>query len=267
MIVFCYDGLDFYKVSQLGLTNFMMLDYDLLEVPVSRTFGIPMSPEVWASFLAGERVEKVFTGRRNLGLARYLSKLKRLFPFVKLGLHKKFVGVDVGSFPVKDFGSWADSCLVNCVNMPYINYDNSDFEYLKNVFAVDKDLEGAVDFMFELYGKQYVDVVNGLKDFDEYVVNVVYFGVPDRVAHLLGKSKVLDEFYIKLDDDFGELLRLVDAIDGGGHYVYVVSDHGYDLRLDRHSQFGFVSCNRFNSLPSSIVEFGDMILDCLKLVR
>jgi len=124
------DGMDFDIAVDLNLQNVLQVQFGRIEVPISEILGRPSSPEVWASFLCGERVKKVFAGRKRIWLLKYLVKLKRMFPFISLGLGKKASGQIVG-FPELDRETWVDLPNVKEVNSPYYSYANEVFEYAK----------------------------------------------------------------------------------------------------------------------------------------
>ncbi|EMR73483.1 hypothetical protein MCGE09_00587 [Thaumarchaeota archaeon SCGC AB-539-E09] len=50
------DSLDYDLVEKWNLQNLKQLEYNKIKVPINEKLGLPLSSEVWASFLVGKYV-------------------------------------------------------------------------------------------------------------------------------------------------------------------------------------------------------------------
>ncbi len=257
-LVLGLDGMDFDVAIDLNLKNILQVQFGRIIVPINKDLGAPTSPEVWASFLCGEHVMKIFAGRKRLWLLKYLKKLKKIFPFVSMGLGKKVTGEEVG-FPKLDKKTWVDLPNVKEVNSPYYSYTHEVFEYTKK-FGEDEDLDSFRNKVLDLYQrdtKRIISAVNLEIAHQECDILFAYLHFPDVFNHLWFQD--LDTLYLhyrKMDDFVKEILDLV-----GDTHVIIVSDHGFDFSKGDHSDFGFISSNKFMNFPEDIIGLGKLMYE------
>lgn len=252
------DGMDFDIAVDLNLKNILQIQFGRIEVPINDVLGQPTSPEVWGSFLCGQYVKKMFTGRKREWLLKYLIKLKRMFPFISMGIGKKACGKIVG-FPKLGKKTWVDLPNVKEVNSPYYSYTNEVFEYTKQ-FGEDKDLDAYKKNILDLYerdSKKILSEVNLEVAHPECDILFAYLHFPDLFNHIWFQE--LDTLYLyhrKMDAFVKEILDLV-----GDTHVIIVSDHGFDLSKGHHSDFGFISSNKFMNFPKDIMGLGKLMYE------
>jgi len=253
------DGMDFDIAVDLNLQNVLQVQFGRIEVPISEVLGRPSSPEVWASFLCGERVKKVFAGRKRIWLLKYLVKLKKMFPFISLGLGKKTSGQIVG-FPELDRETWVDLPNVKEVNSPYYSYANEVFEYAKQ-FGEDKNLENFRKGISEIYEKDSKKIISAVKSEianPECDILFAYHHFPDMFNHLWYQDKdKLFSLYREIDDFVDTILKTLTK----DIHVIIISDHGFDFKVNDHSDLGFISSNKFMNFPKDIMGLGKLMYE------
>ena len=236
------------------------MKYGRLEVPINKILKQPSSPEVWASFLCGKHVVMMFKGRKRLRLMKFLIKMKRLLPFISLGLGRRTTGGITG-FGKLEEKSWAETEDVLTIGVPYFDYTNEVFE-AQAEFAETRDLVEFKKTIFNDYMKKSRRVIKLLKDtnIDRYKVVFVYLHYPDQINHLCFKDmEQIEAFYTVLDTyakKFASVIR--------NHHLLIISDHGANFKTGGHSQMGFISSNTEIILPKSIIEMGENIWEKVK---
>lgn len=55
------DGLEYHLLEKWNLTNLKQREYGKITVPIERKAKVPVSPEVWASFLTERDIKKKFS--------------------------------------------------------------------------------------------------------------------------------------------------------------------------------------------------------------
>jgi hypothetical protein len=252
------DGMDFDVAVDLNLKNVLQVQFGRILVPINETLGVPSSPEVWASFLCGEHVKKMFASVKREWLHKYLRKLKRLLPFIHLGLINKTCG-HIAGFPELDEETWVDLPNVKEVNSPYYSYTNEAFEYTKQ-FSEDKDLDAYQQKILDLYERDAERILSAARQetaHPECDILFAYIHFPDLFNHLWFQDlDTLYSHYQKMDDFVNKVLDLV-----GDTHVIIISDHGFDRTKGDHSDFGFISSNKFMNFPQDIIELGKLMYE------
>lgn len=252
------DGMDFDIALDLNLKNILQVQFGRIAVPISKILDQPTSPEVWASFLCGEHVKMIFTGRKRIRLLKYLVKLKRVFPFISIGLGKKTTG-RVVSFPKLNKETWVDLPNVEEVNSPYYSYTNEIFKYSKQ-FREDKNLDDFKDNILDVYERDTERIISEVKsEIKDPTCDILfaYLHFPDMFNHLWFQDlDTLYSHYQKMDDFVKQVLDLV-----GDTHVIIVSDHGLDFSKGEHSDFGFISSNKFMNFPKDIMGLGKLMYE------
>lgn len=250
------DGMDFDLALDLNLTNILQVQFDRIIVPINDVMGQPTSPEVWASFLCGEHVKKMFKGRKRRWLLKYLVKLKQVFPFISMGLGKKACG-EIVSFPKLNRKTWVDLPNVKEFNSPYYSYTNEVFQYTQQ-FGEDTDLAAYKQSILDLYEK---DSKTMLSEVISEATNpscdilFAYLHFPDMFNHLWFQDvDELHSYYRTMDEFVGKILASVDDA-----HVIIISDHGFDMTKGDHSNFGFISSNKFMNFPKDIMDLGKLM--------
>lgn len=252
------DGMDFDVAVKLNLQNVLQLQFDRIAVPINEKFKQPSSPEVWASFLCGEHVNKVFKGRKRLWSLSYLEGLKKIFPFISLGIGKKVTGMITG-FPELDKKSWVDLPNVAEINSPYYSYTNEFFELCRKLDR-DKDLDAFQNEVLAIYEKDTQKIINEVSSEMEsprFDIIFAYIHFPDLFNHFwLQDLDVLYSLYRKVDDFVGKVLSIVEGV-----HVIIISDHGWDFNEEKHSDFGFISSSEFMNFPKDIIGLGKLMYE------
>jgi hypothetical protein len=252
------DGMDFDIALDLNLKNILQLQFGRIVVPINEVLGQPSSPEVWASFLCGEHVKTMFEGRKRVWLLKCLVKLKKVFPLISMGIAKKTTGQVVG-FPKLNKKTWVDLPNVKEINSPYYSYTNEIFTYSKQ-FSEDKDLDNFKNNILDLYERDTERIISEVKlEITDPTCDVLfaYLHFPDMFNHLWFQDlDTLYSYYQKMDDFVKEVLDLIEDT-----HVIIVSDHGFDISKGHHSNFGFISSNKFMNFPKDIMELGKLMYE------
>jgi hypothetical protein len=252
------DGMDFDIAVDLNLSNILQIQFERIQVPISKILGVPSSPEVWASFLCAEWVEMRFKGRKRHRILKYIVKLKKALPFISLGLSAKISGKAEGFSELRR-KTWVDLPNVKEVNVPYYSYKNEVFKYTHQ-FADDKDLDAYKKKVLDLYerdSKKIILEVNLEVTHPECDILFAYLHFPDMFSHLWFQDlDTLYSHYQKMDNFVNQVLASV-----GDTHVIIVSDHGFDISKGEHSDFGFISSNKFMNFPKDIIGLGKLMYD------
>jgi hypothetical protein len=252
------DGMEFDVAVDLNLKNILQVQFGRIIVPINEAMGLPISPEVWGSFFCGEHVKLMFEGQKRSWLLKYLIKLKKMFPFISFGLAKKTTGKIVG-FPKLNKETWIDLPNVKEVNAPYYSYGNEAFQYTHQ-FSKDKNLDAYQKNVLNLYRmktKKILSEVN--KEMLHPTVDILfaYLHFPDMFNHLWFQDvDTLYSHYQKMDSFVKQVLDLV-----GDIHVIIMSDHGFDFKTNDHSDFGFISSNKFMNFPKDIMGLGKLMYE------
>lgn len=259
LFILALDGLEYSMVKTLGIENFLQKKCGKMKVPLDKYSGIPMSPEVWGSFLCAEHVRLTFKRQRGRRFLNILNLLKRALPFVSLGLGMK-VTKAVTEFPKLDRKTWVDKPNVEEINVPYYSYDNRDF-LLGQEFSETKDLELYRKKMEALYYEEIENILERTRKIVKKEISpdivFAYSHFPDSFHHIWYSDKGrIKEYYFEISDFVDRIKRII-----GETHILIISDHGFDFEKNAHSKFGFISSNKEMVLPESIIELGKRIRD------
>lgn len=253
------DGLDFDIVTRYDLKNLMQNDYSRLEVPINRKYGVPQSPEVWASFLTGTHIEQTFTrgGKTKIGtIAFNFLKFWRKRFNIKLGLSKKFWGP---RFPKLSQKTFLDVLKAKEINAPYYSMDNTRFDILHQWFTGKISFKEFVLETKKLYAKRKQHVLHELESIANFDLIFVYMEFPDAYQHVFfSRPRRIVDHYIDLSKFvFGLKKNLPKDL-----LFIIVSDHGFDFKNASHSMHGFYSSNRMlDPKPKSITDFYNLLIE------
>lgn len=224
-----------------------------IAVPVA-SGEVPLTPTVWASFLAGGTVDVKF----KLGwVQRALTFGKKVLPFVSLGLHKKVARP--AQFPklrCKTLLDFVEDSVA--VNFPFVNYSSVVLEGVIDFYRGEICLDEAIDRSVKTFELEAVDLYEKIKDVlaGEPKLLLAYIHFPDILQHLAyQRKKVVASHYVALDG----FVSNVKALLGADDICFVVSDHGFDFVKGLHSMYGFLSCSKQRVLPKSIIELHHLL--------
>ncbi len=261
------DALDYELVDKLNLDSLKQLEYSKTVVPIHKKFGIPLSPEVWASFLTGKYTPKHFEKPQNF--KRFLFKLNRslkidfskgILEKIKLQYYKYFtVSNRFGKLNKKTFLDITQSMEIN---VPFYSFDNKTFDighlFGKGELSLEKTVKG-IKLIYESRKKQ---IFNELDNSGNEDVVFAFMHTADMLSHyaFLRRSEI-ELHYIDLNNYVSALkLKLADFFD---EVIFIiVSDHGFDFDKGTHSMKGFYSSNtHLIPKPENITDFYGIILE------
>jgi len=255
------DGLDYNLVKKWSLKNLQQEVFGKLTVPISKQTGVPLSPDVWASFLTGKQVVGLdFV--RNGPAAPLLKILKYIRKHINLGFG---IGRPLSrraparTFPKLNMSTFIDRSDVVEINAPFYSYDHTIFFLIEQFGNDEISLQHALNRLVEIYEKRKKQI---LQETEEKLrsANIVfaYMHFPDGFQHFLfPKPQSLKKYYIDLDIFVLGLKEILNDIP-----FIIVSDHGFDIANGTHSRYGFFSSSfDMNPKPKHITDF------YLKIVR
>jgi hypothetical protein len=260
LFILALDGLEGDIVEKFGYKNLLQKKHGKLKVPISKISGRPSSPEVWASFLCAEHIDKEFEVRKNRWAFGIIRSLKKALPFLSIGMGKK-VGGGIKTFQKLERKTWVDNPSVKEVDVPYYSYTNEVLE-ASYEFSKTKDLEAYRKRINIIFQEKKIHILREIRSLDRKNLDIifVYLHFPDAVQHAWFHHKEEIYFhYSKLDEFVGVLKNVV-----GSTNFLIISDHGFDFSDNLHSMFGFISSNKNMVLPNSIIDLGKQIEDMLK---
>ena len=259
------DGLEYNLVRDLDLSSLKQQQYGSLKVPLNERLKLPLSPEVWASFLAGKEIRREFSRHDpleplfkllrllrqhinlSLGLARSIDRIRRIAPFTLSRLTK---------FPDLETNSFLDVRDSKIINVPFYNYDGKAFEILRYLGAERISLERAVELIDNIYRWRKERILEATTEVAEDLV-FAFMHFPDVPQHLLfTRPSKIKEYYFDLDRFVYEVKNRVEG------FLLIVSDHGFNFESGEHSGHGFYSSNiALNPKPIGITDFFSILED------
>lgn len=257
------DGLDYDLVNQWNLTALLQEQHGQVKVPINQKRGVPLSPEVWASFLAGKHVQRDFE--------RPIAPLTPLFKILRclrsrivspLGLTqriKEMVGVEIHGQAKIGFGAslnettFLDLTNSRAINVPYYNCDYTNFSILHQYDANKISHKKVIQLLKGVFAKRIrhiLDEIPKLKDVD---VVFAYINFPDALQHqMFTNPPFIKQHYAELDYYVQALMEKL----GEEFLSIIISDHGFDLNAGSHSLHAFYSSNKpLNPKPTRITDF------------
>jgi hypothetical protein len=248
-LVLLIDGLDSYLVDCYA-KNLRQKIWGEIDVPISDLGFIkcPNSPSVWASFLTGEWITDLYFEMK--GWRSYLLKsimfLRRFIPF-GFNLGKKIRGRRILQFPRLDRKTFFDLIDGEAVNVPFINYDYTEFNYMQKYLDGEYNASTLISKFFIQQSVWKSKVFNSLGSSASLVC--IYSPFLDQFQHFSCEKSLLSQTY-------GFLNRLINDLQlkFTGHII-IISDHGIDLKSKNHSMKGFFSSNLEMTKPKKITDF------------
>ncbi|MFX0132729.1 MAG: hypothetical protein ACFFDN_03695 [Candidatus Hodarchaeota archaeon] len=262
------DGLEFDFVRKWNLKNLKQIEYDRIIVPINKEKGVPMSPQVWGSFLTGKNEVQDFQYQASpLNILSvflsYIKKYLKITNFINIAqkiIPDRFWTRQVIGFTKLQNKTFLDLTKSKPINVIYYNQDQTG-NLLYFYFSIGEiSLEKTVKLANSLYIKTKKQILNETKKFlDSYELIFSYLHFPDLLQHLLMfKPEEIKNLYLNLDEFVLSLKRLMPD-----HTLFlIISDHGFDLKIGYHSNFGFYSCNKpLIPKPKHITDFFQIIMD------
>lgn len=261
------DGLEYSFVERWNCENLRQGEYGKVRVPINEQVGLPLSPEVWASFLTGKHVcadfKKPVTPlsmvfrflkfmRRHTGLSFGLSK--RIRDNVPMEIHGQYT---LG-FPTLKDKTFLDLTNSEEINVPYYNHDNAVFEINQNFAAGSITLKQAVEMLKDLYEKSKSHILHVTEILQDVDVVFAYMNYPDALQHyLFTKPSEIRKHYLDLNSYVSDLKSTVENF----RLFIIVSDHGFSFETESHSKHGFYSSNvNLGLINPKITDFFDLVV-------
>jgi len=265
LIIVGIDGLDYDLIVGWELKHLLQRDYGRITVPISDK-GIPLSPQVWGSFLKGEYLNNNFkfeVKHRNNTIYNILRAIRRVVP-LSLGLSKRIhKPIEHSRFPELNFKTFIDFPGVREVNAPYYSFDYKSFEisfkYRQGILSINDCIAGLEKI---LLNKQKL-IIKEMEEDDKSKVIFFFIHALDVLQHFIFVKgpKFLRRYYAELDNFLYEVNKI------GDDRIIVVSDHGFDFETGTHSMTGFYSCNEvIKPKPKDITDFYGIVRDFLQKV-
>ena len=237
VVVLCIDSAEYKLIKKYNLKEFKQKEYGKIEVPISSRFGMPSSPQVWASFIKGEWIQDTlyFNEFRN-SVLNFFDKKINFIPIRKFA--KKFIKRDK---PVKlndtifERIKNSKAISVPCYNEYRINEELRKLlgEVLRGKIKEDKFIQ-LIERELKIKKRA---VLNALKK--NYNLIVVHIYSLDIIQHYFGKDvrKIL-EFYKIVSSLISEVKKRIRKDD----LLLIISDHGQLNGM--HTNYGFYSINK-----------------------
>ena len=247
IVILGLDGLDYTLVQRWRLSALQQHQHGTVTVPIDPEKGVPLSPEVWGSFLCGKHVKPSFKR-----VAKRLPMLKRLL----YKLRGKHVGrINVGFEPLHEptFLDFTDSYTVN---VPWYDSDYANYHIFNQLSAGKLSAAETVEALKRLYQEYTIQFAEALETHRDYELLFGYFPFPDDFQHLfLSRLEDIHRIYSDLNEYVASL-----AIEDD--WLLIVSDHGWDTQKLTHSQRGFYSSNQpIKPTPEHITDFYVLFTD------
>ena len=262
------DGLEFNFVEAWNLKNIKQNEYSKIQVPITEEQNIPMSPEVWGSFLTGKIVSQSFsaispplkrisdflsfTKKYTIGYEKLVNFLQKLIPD---SLWKKRV---TGYSPLEN-KTFLDITNSKPINVLYYNEDPI-IHLIFYYFSIGKiSLKKTVQLFMALYKKYEKQIFNETKRFqDSYDLIFSYLHFPDILQHvLMFRPYEIKNHYLEIENFVSSLKNIIPE----STLFLIISDHGFDLKRGTHSNHGFYSSNMpLNPKPKHITDFYNIII-------
>jgi hypothetical protein len=247
------DGLEYFFVEEFDCKNLKQLNYSQIDVPVNSKKGVPLTPQVWASFLLGEWMDDFeFSNysRFKESAVKILKFLRRFIP-ISLGLgHKINVTKGVTDFPELKGETFLDRTDSATINAPFYDFENIIWELSMQFGNDELSLRQLIELCYEHYFDMKDKILSEVSELNNEIV-FAYMLFPDYIQHLehLHPERI-KKHYLDLDRFVGELKK---RIDGG---LMIVSDHGFDFKTQNHSFKGFYSTDtELDFKPEKITDF------------
>ena len=264
------DALEYDLVQKWNLKNLKQLQYDQINVPINKKIGVPLSPEVWASFLAGKHVYMEFTTTLSKKLIfRFLDVLNI---DLKKGIGKQVhvLGRKLGLRETRRIGDLKEKTFLDLtnskeINAPYYSFDHATFGWTRLFGEGKLSLKQTVQEIKTIYGNRKKQILNESEKIENADVVFAFMHTTDLFQHLLYNhiseiKKIYRDF-----DHYVAVLKTKVKEKFDQPIFLIISDHGFDFQAGTHSKHAFYSCNiRLMPKPKEITDFFGIIMNELK---
>ncbi len=265
------DALDYELVEKLNLNSLKQLEYSKIVVPIHKELGVPLSPEVWASFLTGTHVPKGFKNPRHF--TKFLGTLTRSLKInCSKGVLKKLkilylkLFTEPNKFDNLNKKTFLDITQSMEINVPFYSFDNKTFD-IGHLFGLEElSLEQTVKEIILIYENRKTQIFSKIDNIRNEDVVFAFMHTADILQHCAYlRFFEIELHYIDLNNYVSSLKRKL--VDSFGEVIFIiVSDHGFDFDKGTHSINGFYSSNtHLISKPEKITDFYKIILDLVGL--
>lgn len=260
------DGLEYDFIKKWNLKNLMQLEYGKIKVPINEKQGIPMSPDVWASFLAGKNVSMAFTTSNHLKPVLWLLRTLKIDYsegfFKKCKNFGKKLGLNfkprIGGLKQKTFLDMTNSIEIN---VPYYSFDHATLDTLYLFGEEELSLNKTIEEIKHIYENRKKQILNELDKIDNQEIIFSFIHTTDSLQHLSFNHIIeIKKYYVDLDNYFLFLKKkLYEKFDLP--IILIISDHGFDIKTKDHSKYAFYSSNIIiNPKPIKITDFYEIIM-------
>ena len=187
---------------------------------------------------------------------RVLRLIRRYIP-LSLGLGRRIRVKAPAKFPELKEKTFLDLTNSKEINAPYYSNDHKTFEITQQFYAGKLSLKEAVDEALKVYNYWKERILEEGRNLGDSDVVFAYMHFPDIIHHLLFiRPSRIRKFYVDLDGYVSDLKKSIEA-----SLFLIVSDHGFDLKVKNHSNYGFYSSNIvLDTKPADITDFYSLIL-------
>jgi len=258
------DGVEYDFVEAWDLKNLMQTKYGKVEVPIGEE-GVPMSPQVWSSFLTG-RVENISFPKtpriykilvflwNNFGfLVKHIPFLKKRFQ--KIGRKVQARRGQLSLDQELQNPTILDAVNSKAINFPFINHDDSTFK-ITYTYAIG---ELSLDECLESLRQDYIEHKESIfKTIEEHEVDLIFAFLNhiDSFQHYaFRRQEIIEEVYEDADSFVASIKEELMTLYPDSYFI-IVSDHGFDLITGMHSKHAFYSTNiPLDPVPQKITDF------------
>lgn len=234
IVILGLDGLEYNYVVEFNCRNLMQKSFGKTDIS---EFTEPRTVVLWASFLAGENLEKRILSLGEENLWKFRLKPEETF----FSNFNKWKAIDVPGFTHK------------------YEAHKKERELLKKFFEKEISVKDYDRIVYKHYNENKREFIEALKK--DYDILMGYFSLADSIGHLsFGLKFKMKIIYKELDELAATTRRYAE-------HLLIISDHGMKPigRFGDHNEYGFWSLNEKNSLNNpKITSFKELILSYKK---
>jgi hypothetical protein len=263
LIIFGFDALDYDLVEEWDLFFLEQKVYGRIEVPINDKIGIPLSTDVWGSFLTGRELKNLDfehdIQKHREFIRNILTRIRKYLP-LKLGLSKRVSGVTHTRFPELNEKTFIDHPNSRAINVPFYNFDYKSFDAMEEMkrkkITVNDCIIKVSDILKERL-EQIREVI--ISDVDSKVI-FAFISALDILQHLILRKDPLFKYYVSLDSFIHSIKKELDNC-----FTIIISDHGFNFEKKEHGLYGFFSSNKdLDEFPKSITDVSKIVTEFLK---
>ncbi|OIO64093.1 hypothetical protein AUJ68_07205 [Candidatus Woesearchaeota archaeon CG1_02_57_44] len=270
-LVIGIDALDGRLVDRWRLAYLRLQERGPVTVPINKERKEPLSPEVWATFLAGKHVALEFMFQSDIPFATHLHRLghavgKVIRPRTGLFLAAgRAAGIRM-RFPLLKERTFLDDCSSAWVNNPFRDFTQRHPHHFSRV---QKCVEGHIPYpvflssLQEDFSKDRRDILAAVRSTDADLL-FCYLPYLDHLQHVFFKDEqLLRQGYGEMDQFVRDCMAAADA-----RLILVIADHG--MQDGHHTSTGYYASSRALDIAKpgiqvDIRDFYDVILASLDL--